>query len=40
MDFITDICQATDVIKGFLNDQKIKTRENKPVWITTIKTTD
>lgn len=40
MDFITDICQATNVIKGLLNYKKIKTRENKPVWITAIKTND
>lgn len=40
MDFITDNCQAIDVIKDFLNYQKLKTRENKPIWITTIKTTD
>lgn len=29
MDFITDICQATVVIKGFLNNQRFKTKQEK-----------
>ena len=29
MDFITDICQAAVVTKGFLKNQQIKTRQEK-----------
>lgn len=40
MDFITDICQAAVVTKGFLKNQQTKTRQEKNLYGLTIKTSD